>query len=140
MSPFDIADTIFMKTGMINPDEAGYDPFMMNRIASNNKDSVFFADALNKFPGLSKQMSYRFYYDALDKGKRYGKWHKQSKHEEIACIAKAYGVNKLRAAQYHALLGEDGIAAVIASQDKGGHVGKPVKTKATPGTRKSAKK
>lgn len=133
LSPFEIADNVFMKTGLLNPLEVGYDNYMMNRIASNNRDSVFFAAELNRYPGISKEMSYRFYYEALDKGRRYGKWHKQVKHDEIACIAEAYGVSKLRAAQYHRVLGEDGIRAVIASQEKGGRSGEK-------GSKKAAKR
>ena len=120
LSPFEIADNIHGKTGVLRADEVGYDPYMMGRICANNRNDVFFAAELNRFPGISKQMSYRFYYEALDKGKRHGRWHKPAKIDEIAVIATAYGVNKLRAAQYHRLLGAEGVAAVIASQATGG--------------------
>lgn len=120
LSPFEIADNIHGKTGVLRAEEVGYDPYMMGRICANNRGDVFFAAELNRFPGISKQMSYRFYYEALDKGKRHGRWHKPPKVEEISTIARAYGVNKLRAAQYHRLLGPEGVAAVLASQDTGG--------------------
>lgn len=124
LSPFEIADSIFMKTAKLDPETCGFDSFMMNRIASNNLDTVFFAEEMNRRPGLSKAMVYSFYFNALDKGKRYGKWHKNAaadkKAEEIACVAAAYGVNRTRAAQYHTILGPAGVKAVIASQEKGG--------------------
>ena len=120
LSPFEIADNIYGKTGVLRADEVGYDPYMMGRICANNRNDVFFAAELNRFPGISKQMSYRFYYEALDKGKRHGRWHKPAKVEEISVISAAYGVNKLRAAQYHRLLGPEGVKAVLASQDTGG--------------------
>ena len=120
LDPFQIADNVFTKAGLIDPVEAGYEPYMMARICANNFDAVFFANEMNRYPNCSKRMSYRFYYEALDKGRRYGKWRKAPKDEEIACIAKAYGVNKHRAAQYHKLLGPDGVKAVLESQAKGG--------------------
>ena len=129
MSPFEIADGIFLKTGRIDPIEAGYDAFMMNRIAANNYTDVFFAAELNRFPGLSKEMSYSFYYNALDRGKRYGRWHKSAKNEEIGAIARAYNINVLRAAQYHRVLSPDQIAAIVASLETGG-AGKTRKAKA----------
>lgn len=120
LSPFEIADNIHGKTGVLRADEIGYDSYMMGRICANNRSDVFFAAELNKFPGVSKQMSYRFYYEALDKGRRNGRWHKPAKVDEIGVIASAYGVNKLRAAQYHRVLGPEGVAAVVASQATGG--------------------
>lgn len=125
LSPFEIADTIFQKTGRLDdPEAAGFDTFMMNKIASNNFDTVFFAAEVNRYPALTKKMAYCFYYNAVDRGRRYGKWHKNAaadkKADEIACIAEAYGVNKLRAAQYHSVLGAEGVKAVIASQERGG--------------------
>lgn len=131
LSPFEIADNIYGKTGRLDPVAVGYDPFMMNKIASNNYTDVFFAAELNRYPSLSKEMSYCFYYNALDRGKRYGRWHKSPKSDEIDTIAKAYNVNKIRAAQYHKLLGPDGIAAVLASQATGGRSGARTKTKAS---------
>ena len=123
LDPFQIADNIFMKTGILDPAEVGYDAFMMARICSNNLDTVFFANELNRFPNCSKQMSYRFYYEAIEKGKRYGKWRKSPKDDEIACIVKAYGVNKRKASQYHKILGPEGVQKVIASQFQGGKQG-----------------
>ena len=130
LSPFELADNIFMKQGCLEDAAAmGYHPYMMNKIAANNRDTVFFAAKINPYPGLTKQMSYRFYYDALEKGRRNGKWHKKKKSDEIASIAVAFGVNTIRAAQYHQILGESGIAAVIASQEKGGRGKSPAKAK-----------
>ncbi len=120
LSPFEIADNIYGKTGYLDPVAVGYDPFMMNKIASNNYTDVFFAAELNLYPSLTKEMSYCFYYNALDRGKRYGRWHKSPKSDEIDTIAKAFNINKIRAAEYHSLLGADGVAAVLASQDTGG--------------------
>lgn len=130
LNPFEIADSIFQKSGRLaDPEAAGFDTFMMNRIASNNFDTVFFAEAVNRYPSITKRMAYCFYYNAVDRGRRYGKWHKNAaadkKADEIACIAAAYGVNKLRAAQYHTILGPDGVKEVIASQERGGKKGTP---------------
>ena len=119
-SPWQIADSIFNKTVALDPVAAGYDPWFMNRICANNNDTVYFAEMLNTFPGISKQMSYDFYYYGLERGRRYGKWRKGQDDDEVKCVAAAYGINRRRAAQYIKLLGEEGLKAVIASQEKGG--------------------
>lgn len=120
MSPFEIADNIFLKQGRLDAVEAGYDIWMMNKIAANNKDTVFFADAVNRFPSLTRQMSYVFYYEGVDKGKRFGKWYKSTKDDDVALLCNAYNVNKCRAAQYLKVIGQEGMAVVRAEMDKGG--------------------
>ena len=120
MSPWEIADGIFMKTGEVDPVAVGYDAWFMNRICSNNIDTVYFAEMMNTFLTATKQMSYDFYYHGLERGRRYGKWRKGQDDDTVKTVARAYGINRRRAAQYIKLLGEEGVAAVIASQEKGG--------------------
>lgn len=120
LSPWDIADNVFMKKERIDPVADGYDIWMMNKICSNNIDTIYFAEIVNMYPNISKIMSYDFYYYGLDKGRRYGKWRKNLKDEDIEIVCKAFKVNKLKAVEYLKVIGESGLKKVKDSQFIGG--------------------
>lgn len=90
LSPFEIASALNLKTGRMDVDEVGYNAFVMNRIMSNTKDTIFFANEMNKFSDATKQQQFDFYYYGLDKRKRYGKWNKKDEDTENIDLIKQY--------------------------------------------------
>lgn len=98
-SPFDVANCINEKTGELNADEIGYDSYMMNRIFSNTKDTVLFANELNiRWNNLTKQQQFDFYYHGIPKKKRYGKWHKnQDDRATLDLIQEAFNMSRRKA-------------------------------------------
>lgn len=99
LSPFEIADVINQKKGELIADEVGYDSYMTNRIFSNTKDTVLYANEMNiRWNNLTKQQQFDFYYNALPKKRRFGKWHKNQDDREILdLISKAYGLSRKKA-------------------------------------------
>ena len=77
-SPFDIAKSLNEKTDLEYP-ISDYSPWMINKIFSLTKDTLFFANAMNKLYLLDVDVQRDFYKTAVPKGKRYAKWHKKEK-------------------------------------------------------------
>lgn len=86
-SPWDIANIINSKTGVIEANKSNYDIFIMNKIYSNNQDSVFFANEANTFTkNITEQMHFDWYYTGTSKKSRYGKWYKKPKDTDPELI------------------------------------------------------
>lgn len=99
LSPFEMADVINQKKGVVDTDEAGYSPFMMNRVFSNTQDTVLFANELNmRWANLTNQQQFDFYYHSLPKKRRYGKWNKnQDDRATLDLITEAFGLSRRKA-------------------------------------------
>ena len=97
-----------------------YLPFMINRGLSNTIDTVFFADVMNRFNHLDKDIQYDFYFNAIPKGRRFGKWNKSPINKNVDLIVEFYDVNKAVAESYLKLMSEDDIVALQDKNNKGG--------------------
>lgn len=80
-NPFDVAKNINSKTGRVEfGDKASKVPlFVVNKVFSNTIDSLMYANEVNKFSMSDSQLAYDFYYYALPKKKRFGKYNKKPK-------------------------------------------------------------
>jgi hypothetical protein len=81
MNVFDFVKAINEKTS-IEYNDTDYVPYVVNRAMSNNIQTLFFANELNKFNQLAKKMQFDFLYHGVPKGKRFDKWHKQDAIEK----------------------------------------------------------
>lgn len=90
LTPFDISSIINDKTGRLDVEQFFYEPFIINKIFSNNKTSVFFANEMNGLGHAPKQWQFDFYYYGLDKAKRFGKWNKSEDDKEKIDLIKSY--------------------------------------------------
>lgn len=100
LSPFDLARNINEKTGRLNAEEVGFNPYMMNRIFSNTKDTILFANEMNAlWRNVTPEMHYDFFYHGISKKRRYGKWHKSPADDEetLQVIQDAQGMSRQKA-------------------------------------------
>ena len=83
-TPFDYVKSINGKTGRITDfEDKEYIPFIINKVFSNTKDSIMYANEANTFTSMvTPQMAYDFYYYGLPKSSRFGKWHKAKKNDK----------------------------------------------------------
>lgn len=83
LSPFDFVNNINQKSGAMTKEEVKqFNPFIVNRAFSYNKDSVHFANEMNRLNNVDKDMQYDFWYYGLPKKKRYGRWKKNDDDKE----------------------------------------------------------
>lgn len=78
LSPFDIINIINEKKEELDSDQLQqfYNAWMVNRGLSNVKDTVLFANEMNRLYSLPKDMQFAFYYHGISKKRRFGKWNK----------------------------------------------------------------
>lgn len=93
LTPFDFVNNINAKSGRLSADEVKqFNPFIVNKAFSYNRDSVHFANEMNKLNNADKDMQYDFWYHGLPKKKRYGRWKKSDDDKKaISLIQELYG-------------------------------------------------
>jgi hypothetical protein len=126
LSPFDIVNIIYLKERELTDEEIDlwYNAYIINRALSNNLDTIFLANELNMSWQLSKRMQFHFFYYAVDKRKRYGKWHKKevdAEEEKIQLIKDCYGYSTTKARETLPLIEQQkGWGQLKAEMKKGG--------------------
>lgn len=120
LSPFDISKSINGKTGKIEVDKS-LSKFVLNKIYSNSKDTVMFANEANMFTGnITEQMLYDFYYHGVTKRSRFDKWFKQPKDENpelIEYVQKYFSCSKQQAMENIESFSEDVIKSILEDID-----------------------
>ena len=90
----------FNKENLIEEDPStikDYAPYIMNRCLSGNIDSILFANEMNKYSFLDKDMQYSFYLNTLRKKKRFSPWLRKEKVTDLEIIKQYYGYSNEKA-------------------------------------------
>ena len=75
----------------LSEDIKTYPPYIVNRCLSGHLDCVMFANEMNMYAHLDKDMQYSFYLNSLRKRKRFSPWIKKEKIEYIDSVKQFYG-------------------------------------------------
>ena len=90
----------FNKENLIEEDPSiikDYAPYIINRCLSGSIDSVLFANEMNKYSFLDKDMQYSFYLNTLRKKKRFSPWLRKDKVTDLEIIKQYYGYSNEKA-------------------------------------------
>lgn len=101
-SPFDYTKDIGDKT--YPEDFKDYNPWLTNSSFSQRKDTVLYANEMNRYYELSSKTQFDFYYHALPKKKYFAKWAKAVKSEYTESIMWYFDVSYKVAKQYEKVL------------------------------------
>jgi hypothetical protein len=99
---------------------SSYTPYIINKCVAGHLDTILFANELNQYPYISKDMQYAFYLHSLRKKKRYTPWVKKEDVENLAAIKEYYGYNDKRALEALRLLNREEINFIKQRLNKGG--------------------
>lgn len=121
-TPFDfINDVSYNKKNIFSVEtEQYYIPFLINRGMSNFIDTVLHANTMNMFSFLDKKMQNDYYLNTITKSKRFSKWHKNVKNEDIQAISEYYKTSLVKAAEIFSLINPDQIKIIKTKLEKGG--------------------
>lgn len=120
ISPFDIIRHINEKTDF-EFDMSDYNNWMINRGLSFTKDTIFYANIVNQNYNLDKDLQYKFLFNGIPKGKRFGKWEKKTSNDEIIDIlADYFCINKRVAHEYLLLLNDEQLLYIKNKIMRGG--------------------
>ena len=97
-----------------------YPPFIVNRCLSGHLDCVLFANEMNKYHFLDKDMQYEFYINILRKRKRFSPWIRKDKVTDLDCVKQYYGYSNEKASQALKILSHEQIEFIKHRLDTGG--------------------
>ena len=122
MNPFDFTDFILRKK---KPDEElnfkDYTPFLTNRSLSYHLDCVLYANDMNQWPNLDKDMQYHYLLNSIRPMKRkFVAWQKADSVKDIECIKTYFGYSNSKAKEALRILTDEQIAEIKTKIDTGG--------------------
>jgi len=106
----------------LNPDEftENYSPYMINKAFSMGIDTLLYANEMNKYPDISKQMHYDYYLFSLKKQKRFNKWAKEEKNEYLDLVCEYYQITTEKALDLIRILPDTSLENIKAKLNRGG--------------------
>ena len=113
----------FNKKNLIEEDPStikDYAPYIINRCLSGNIDSILFANEMNKYSFLDKDMQYSFYLNTLRKKKRFSPWLRKDKVTDLEIIKQYYGYSNEKASNALKILTPEQINYIKQRLDTGG--------------------
>lgn len=89
--------------------EKDYLPFVINKCFSYFPDTIFYANRVNQMSHMDKKIQYDYLLHSISKKKRFSKWTKPEKNEEIELVKQVFGYSDSRAREVIDLLPMDKI-------------------------------
>ena len=121
MSPFDyIKDISEGKKYILAEDDGEYIPFIINKAFSLYPDTIMLANEANQLASLDKRLQHDFLFNSIKKRKRWAKWPKKDKNEDLALIIEFYKYSIEKARSVLPLLNADQLAKIKEELTQGG--------------------
>lgn len=123
MNVFDIVNSIiYNKEDLF--EEAEFDkeyvPWIVNLAISYYPDTIFYADEMNLYAHLPKKVQYEYLMNSIRKKKRFSKWHKKTKDENLTLVRNFYKCNLQKAKVALSILSDDQLEEIKRLLNEGG--------------------
>ena len=113
----------FNKENLIEEDPStikDYAPYIVNRCLSGHIDCIMYANEMNKYSFLDKDMQYSFYLNTLRKKKRFSPWLRKDKVTDLEIIKQYYGYSNEKASNALKILTPEQINFIKQRLETGG--------------------
>ena len=113
----------FNKNNLIEEDPesiSSYPAYIVNRCLSGHLDTVLFANEMNIYNSLDKDMQYTFFLYTLRKRKRFSPWLKKEQVDDLDLVKKHYGYSNEKAKVAVNLLTKTQLEYIRNKHDMGG--------------------
>jgi hypothetical protein len=100
--------------------EKAYVPFVVNRALSFDRETIIYANAVNKMPTLSKRMQHDFLLNTIKRKSRRFAWIKTPKSDYTDDVMEYYDCSYAKASQYLTILSDEQLKTIEKRLDKGG--------------------
>jgi hypothetical protein len=104
----------------LSEDISSYPPFIINRCLSGHIDCILFANEMNMYSFLDKDMQYYFYLNSLRKRKRFSPWLRKDKVKDLECVKQYYGYSNEKASQALKILNKEQLDFIKQRLETGG--------------------
>lgn len=99
--------------------ESEYNSYIVNRGLGYFPDTILFANEMNLHSNIPGKLQYYYYLAGIRKRKRYSKWHKLDKNDDLEMIQRIYNVRVEVAKEYLKLLSETDLQTLRDLVDTG---------------------
>jgi len=123
MNPFEYCNDInYGKSNIMVDDiaEKAYNAFMVNRQLSYFQDTVLMANEMNLNAHLDNRLQFDFLINIVRKKRRFSKWAKAQKSDDVEVIKEYYGYSNEKARQILSLLSSDQLNDLKKKVNRGG--------------------
>tara|TARA_Y100001938_G_C7861547_1_gene315833 strand:- start:76 stop:453 length:378 start_codon:yes stop_codon:yes gene_type:complete len=123
MNPFDYLKAINETKKDIMVDdiaEREYNPFIINRGLSFFKDTILYANEMNRYHHLDNRVQFDFFINIIRKKKRWSKWIKASDIDNLELIKEYYGYSNEKAKSALSLMSNEQVEQLKQRIYKGG--------------------
>jgi len=123
LTPFDFINAIsHNKQNLMDLEnaESQYKSYVINKGLSFYPDTVIQANEMNSRPHLDRKMQFNFLINIIRSKKRYSKWLKPEKLDDLEIVQECYGYSKEKARQVLPLLSSEQIYYLKRRIKKGG--------------------
>ena len=124
MNPFDVLNSInYTKENLFEDPQSfkEYSAFMVNRGLSYFPDTILYANEMNQWPQIDKDMQYQYFLNSIRPMKRkFQPWQKSKNDENIDCVKTYFGYSNQKAKEALRILTDEQIAEIKRKTDKGG--------------------
>jgi len=123
MNPFDYLKAINETKKDVMVDdiaEKEYNPFIINRGLSFFRDTILYANEMNRFHHLDHRLQFDFFINIVKKKKRFSKWVKPGELENLELIKEYYGYSNEKAKSVLSLFDDEQIDELKKRIYKGG--------------------
>jgi hypothetical protein len=101
-------------------DEKSYSSFMVNRALSYHRDTVLWANEMNRYSTLDNKLKYDFLLNIIRAQKRpFSKWHKKAQSSDLEAIKEYYGYSDAKAEEALKILDDAQIKLIKEQLYKG---------------------
>jgi hypothetical protein len=112
------------KKDLMNTDdetvERQYTPFIINRSLSYFPDTILQSNEMNLYSHLDKNLQFDFLRHSIRSRKRFSKWFKVQKSEQLDAVKEYYGYSNQRAEEALKILTPEQIEHICSIIQKGG--------------------
>ena len=122
MNPFDFVKSItYTKQDIMHDlNESEYEPFLVNRALAYYQDCILYANEMNRRFEISARLQYHYLLNTIRKRKRFAKWIKPTKIDDLIIVMEYYSVSRQKAEEYLNILSEKEIGVLRKKMNKGG--------------------
>lgn len=125
MNPFDFVNAISKSKENLIVDsttEKEYNPFIVNKALSYFPDTVMYANEMNINNHLDNKLQFDYLLNSIRPLKRWSKWFKKEKNDDIQVIQQYYGFGYQKAKTALKILSKEQLDIIKKKQEKGGTV------------------
>ena len=100
--------------------EKNYPAYVINKCMSQHMDTIMYANEMNQYQGLDKELQYDFFINIVRPRKRFSPWGKKQKVKDLELVKQYYGYSTEKALQALRILSPEQLEIIRDKLNKGG--------------------